>query len=112
MEASIFSSEFISAKICIEYIMALRFKLRMFGVPINGPTRVLCDNENVVKNLSLIASTLNKKHSPIAYHSVRWNVVAGVVVMAWIDMNYNLADAMTKRPSVEKRQQLFGTWTY
>jgi hypothetical protein len=112
VEASTFSSEFIAAKVCIEHITALRFKLRMFGVPLDGPTRVLCDNESVVKNSSLLSSTLNKKHSSIAYHSVRWNVAAGVVKFAWIDGRYNLADAMTKRLSMERRQELFGGWTY
>ena len=47
---STFSSEFIAAKICVEHIVALRFKLRMFGVPLDGPAKVLCDNESVVKN--------------------------------------------------------------
>ena len=112
VEASTFSSEFIAAKVCVEHITALRFKLRMFGVHIDGPTNMLCDNESVVKNSSLLSSTLNKKHSSIAYHSVRWNVAAGVVRMAWIDGRFNLADAMTKRLSMERRQELFGEWTY
>lgn len=112
VEASTFSSEFIAAKICVEHIVALRFKLRMFGVPIDGPAKILCDNESVVKNSSLLASTLNKKHSSIAYHSVRWHIAAGVIRVAWIDTNYNLADAMTKCLSAEKRQQLFGEWTF
>eukprot|EP00978_Attheya_sp_CCMP212_P039751 scaffold209883_cov59-Attheya_sp.AAC.1 len=34
VEASTFSSEFIAMKACIEAIEALRFKLRMFGVPL------------------------------------------------------------------------------
>ena len=96
----------------MDCITALRFKLRMFGVPLDGPTKVLCDNESVVKNSFLLSSTLNKKHSSIAYRSVRWNVAAGVIVMAWIDTNYNLVDAMIKILSVEKRMQLFGAWTY
>ena len=32
VESSTFSSEFIAMKICVEHIIALRFKLRMFGV--------------------------------------------------------------------------------
>ena len=34
VEVSTFSSEFIAAKCCLEHITALRFKLRMFGVPV------------------------------------------------------------------------------
>ena len=59
-----------------------------------------------------MSSTLNKKHSAIAYHSVRWNVAAGVVRVAWIDGRYNIADAMTKRLSAERRLSLFGEWTF
>ena len=112
VEASTFSSEFIAMKACVEYITALRFKLRMFGVPVLEPTKVLCDNESVVKNSSILASTLNKKHSSIAYHSVRWNVAAHVIQVAWINTHLNLADAMTKRLTADKREKLFGDWTY
>ena len=112
VEASTFSSEFIAMKVCVEHIIALRFKLRMFGIPINGPAMVLCDNASCVKNSSILSSTLNKKHSSIAYHSVRWHVAAGVLKVAWIDTNYNIADAFTKRLSAEKRNALFGEWTY
>lgn len=84
----------------------------MFGVAIESPTTLLCDNLSVVKNSSHLSSTLNKKHSSIAYHSVRWHVAAGVIRVAWIDSDSNLADAMTKRLTAERRNRLFGDWTY
>ena len=112
VESSTFSSEFIAAKTCVEEISAVRYKLRMFGVPLDGPTSVLCDNESVVKNSSRIDSTLHKKHSAIAYHAVRWAVAAGVIRVAWIHTTKNLADAMTKSLSVHAREKLFGQWTY
>eukprot|EP00978_Attheya_sp_CCMP212_P004837 scaffold10631_cov58-Attheya_sp.AAC.5 len=98
VEASTFSSEFIAIKACIEAIKVLRFKLRMFGVPLprGEPTHVFCDNESVVRNSTLIESTLNKKHSSIAYHYTRWNSAASVVSVAWINTQDNLADAFTK----------------
>ena len=101
-------------KTCVESITHLRFKLRMFGIPIegDGPAHIFCDNESVVKNSSLIESTLNKKHSSIAYHYVRWNVAAGVAAVSWIDGKENLADALTKRLAENVRQYLFGGWTY
>jgi hypothetical protein len=43
----------------------------MFGVPIEGPTNVYCDNEAVVSNTTRPESTLKKKHNAIAYHRVR-----------------------------------------
>eukprot|EP00978_Attheya_sp_CCMP212_P037513 scaffold177612_cov55-Attheya_sp.AAC.1 len=98
VEASTFSSEFIAMKACIEAIEALRFKLRMFGVPLprGEPTHVFCDNESVVRNSTSIESTLNKKHSSIAYHYTRWNSAASVESVAWINTQDNLADALTK----------------
>ena len=112
VESSTFSSEFIAMKTCVEHIAALRFKLRMFGIPVNDGADILCDNESVVNNSSKIESVLNKKHSSIAYHAVRWAVAAGVVRVGWINTNENLADAMTKRLPAIKRDYLFGNWTY
>ena len=112
VEASTFSSEFIAMKACMEHITALRFKLRMFGIPVIDSTKILCDNASVVKNSTILSSTLNKKHSSIAYHSVRWHAAAGVAKIAWINTDYNLADPFTKRLSAEKRETLFGEWTY
>jgi hypothetical protein len=42
----------------------------MFGVPIEGPAKVLCDNQGVVKNTSIPESVLSKKHNAINYHAV------------------------------------------
>ena len=92
--------------------MAMRFKLRMFGVPIDDPCNVLSDNSNVVNNTSKFDSVLNKKHASIAYHAVRWCVAANVLRVAWIETGENLADAMTKRLPESKRDYLFGNWTY
>jgi hypothetical protein len=112
VESSTFSSEFIALKACIEAITALRYKLRMFGVPIDDSTKVLCDNESVVKNSSKLESSLNKKHCALAYHAVRWAVAASIITVGWIPTDYNIADAMTKRLTAKKRDLLFGSWTY
>ena len=42
----------------------------MFGIPIDGPADVFCDNQGVVKNTSLPESMLSKKHNAINYHAV------------------------------------------
>ena len=63
VESSTFSSEFIAMKTCTEHIIALRFKLQMFEVDIDGPAIVLNDNEIAGNNSSNIESTLNNKHS-------------------------------------------------
>ena len=43
-----FGSEFVVMRIATELIESRVYKLRMFGVPIDGPARVNCDNELVV----------------------------------------------------------------
>ena len=40
LETSTFGSKFIALKNAVEIVEALRYKLRMFGVPIEGPTNV------------------------------------------------------------------------
>ena len=44
VETSTFRSEFIAMKTVVEDIDALCYKLQMFGIPIEGPTNVFCDN--------------------------------------------------------------------
>jgi len=66
-----FGSEFIAARTCLEAIEGLRFKLRMFGIPILGSMDMLCDNNSVVNSAQRPELTLSKKHLSICYHRVR-----------------------------------------
>ena len=84
----------------------------MFGIAIDAPANILNDNISVVKNSSNLESTLNKKHSLVAYHLVRWNIVAEVIKVGWIKTLLNLADALRKRLLVIQRDKLLGDWTY
>jgi hypothetical protein len=77
-------------------VEGLRYKLRMMGVQVDGPTNVFCDNESVVKNSTKPESTLKKKHKAIAYHRVREAQAAGIVRIAKGDGETNLADVLTK----------------
>jgi hypothetical protein len=96
VETSTFGSEFVAMRIAVELTEALRYKLRMFGVPIEGPTNVFCDNEAVTKNAIFPESTLKKKHNAIAYHRTREAVAAGTIRVAKEDGKTNLADVLTK----------------
>ena len=84
----------------------------MFGIPIDGTTDILCDNQSVVNNSSRFESTLNKKHALIAYHTVRWSVAAGIIRVGKVYKDDILADVFTKMLSAVKREYLFGNWTY
>ena len=96
VESSSFGSEFVALRIATEMIEALRYKLRMFGVPISGSTDVFCDNKSVVTNASIPSSVLNKKHNSICYHRVREAQAAGTIRVGWIEGEYNKADLATK----------------
>jgi hypothetical protein len=91
-----FGSEFIALCIATELIEALRYKLRMMGIPIDGPTSVFCDNEAVVRNSTMPESTLKRKHNSIACHRVQEAVAAGTLRIAKILGGANLADMFTK----------------
>ena len=96
VETSTFGSEFVAAKIAVEIIEGLRYKLRMMGIEVDGPTNLFCDNDSVVKNSSSPESTLKKKHNSIAYHRVREAQAAGAIRITHEDGLTNLADLFTK----------------
>ena len=99
-------------KTCTEQIIALRIKLRMFGIPIDGPADGLGDNEAVVRNVRDFESTLKAKHNQIAYHRCREAVAAGILRVGKVHTDWNLSDAFTKALNAEKRGTLFDQWTY
>ena len=90
-------------KSCVSAIEGLRFKLRMFGVPVDDSAYLYCDNQCMVNNSSKVESTLDKKHNSVAYHDIRNAVAASIIAVAWIKSTDNLADALTKRlPEVSR----------
>jgi len=96
VETSTFGSEIVALRIAIEMVEGLRYKLRMMGVPMDGPTSVFCDNESVVKNTTRPESALKKKHNAVAYHKVRESIANGTIRLAKEDGKSNLADILTK----------------
>jgi hypothetical protein len=112
VESSTFGSEIVALKNAIELIEGLRYKLRMFGIQIEGPTDIFCDNEAVVRNCSTPESVLKKKHHSIAYHRNREAVAAGTVRIAKEDSETNLSDVFTKLMSAAQRDPLFDRFMY
>jgi hypothetical protein len=96
VEASTFGSEFIAMKTAVEQVEALRYKLRMMGVEIDGPANVYCDNEAVFKNSTFPESVIKKKHNSIAYHRTREAQASGTIRVAWESGETNIADLLTK----------------
>ena len=106
VEAATFVSDSFALRICKELIVTLRYKLRMFGIPIEGPTDVFCDNHGVVLNSSRPESTFQKKHNVINYHVVREAAAAGILRVGKEDGTMNLADLLTKVLIEQKRWDL------
>eukprot|EP00804_Cyclotella_cryptica_P024176 CCRYP_019501-RA/>CCRYP_019501-RA protein AED:0.33 eAED:0.33 QI:101/0/0/1/1/1/3/0/296 len=96
VETSVFGAEFCAMKHGIENLRGIRYKLRMMGVPIKGPSYVYGDNMSVVTNVSKPESTLRKKSNSICYHAVREAVAMGEALVAHIPTKKNLADLFTK----------------
>ena len=122
METSTFGSEFTAMKQAVELIKGLKYKLRMFGVPLEGkvdekgilrqPANIYCDNEAVFKNVSVPTSVLNKKMHGISYHFCREAVAGGVCRVAKEGTLTNLADPFTKVMGRVKRDDLFDRYMY
>jgi hypothetical protein len=96
VESATYGAELFVLRIAVEGIIEFRYKLRMMGITLQGPSQVLCDNNSVVLNMTLPSSTLKKKHNAIAYHHVRETVAAKVIKVNHIEGKANLADILTK----------------
>ena len=84
----------------------------MFGVPLDDPASVFCDNEAVYQNTTVPESTLNKKHHSIAYHHCREAFAEGTVFIAKEGTLTNLVDLFTKMMSATRREELLERFTY
>ena len=112
VETSTFGSEFIAMKTAVEQVESLRYKLRMFGIPLEGPTNMFCDNEAVFKNGSIPDSTLKKKHTSICYHRCREAVASRTVRVAKEGTLTNLSDLFTKPLPQATREAILDHFTY
>ena len=94
-----------------DLIVAMRIKLKCFGIPIDGPCDVFCDDEAVFKNTSRPESTL-MKHNAINYHICREAMAAKIMRVAKEDTYINIADARTKLMSYSRKYELMGKCQY
>ena len=106
VESSSFGSGFVALRTAKDMLVALRYKLRMFGVPIDGLASVFCDNNGVVKNSTIPELMLAKKHNAINRHVVREAVAAKIFRIGKEDGMTNLADLFTKVLTADQRRTL------
>ena len=112
VETSTFGSEFTAMKNVVELIAALCYKLRMFGVPLDGPTDMFCNNEAVYKNASTLESQLKKKHHSISHHMSQYTVASGVCPIAKEENDTNLAYLFTRVLTRVRREFLLNKFMY
>ena len=106
VETSSFGSEFTAMKHCTEYIRGLRYKLRMLGIPVEGPAYVFGDNKSVLYNSSIPDSILKKKSQSLSYHFVREGSARDEWRIAYVNTHENPSDLLTKPlPDGEKRRR-------
>jgi len=96
VESSTYQAEFTAMREATEYIRALRYKLRMMGIPVEDAAYIFGDNQSVLANTTNPGSTLKKKCAAVAYHVVREGVARGEWVTAYINTHDNIADLLTK----------------
>jgi hypothetical protein len=112
IETSVFGAEFVAMKHGIEKLRGLRYKLRMMGIPLTGPSYIFADNKSQVTNATIPESTLKKKCNSICYHAVRESVAMGESLITHIRSEENLSDLMTKIVHGTKRRRLVGNILY
>jgi hypothetical protein len=89
----------------MEVNRGLRNKIRMMGVPIDGPEYTYVDNMSVVKNSTVPESVLKKKSNAIVYHACQEAVAIEEMCVSYIQSKKNISDLMTKvLPGGEHRE--------
>ena len=96
IELSVFGAEFVAMKHGMETLRCLRYKLRMMGVPLTGPSFIYRDNMSVIYNTQRPESMLKKKCNSICYHAVRESVAMGESITSHIRTLLNFSDLLTK----------------
>jgi hypothetical protein len=78
----------------------------------NGSAKPYCDNQGVVKNVSIPESVLSKKHNAVNYHAVREAVAAQIMQATKEDGDTNVADLLTKPLTEQRRATLLRSILY
>ena len=87
VESSSSGSEFVTMKQHCGYVRGLRYKICMIGVPCEGPTYIMGDNQSMLATSSIPDSVLRKKGQSIAYHFVCEGAVCDEWRTSYINMH-------------------------
>ena len=109
---STLSNHFIALKISTELVEPLWYKLQMFGIPIEGPSNMFCENEYVYKNVPTPKLTLKKKTVSICYNKCREAVADGVSRISKEVTATNLDNLSNKLLVQIRRETMLEKFTY
>jgi hypothetical protein len=112
IKTSVFGAELVAMMHGTEKLWGLRYKIRMMGIPLSGPSYVYGDNKSAITNLTTPESTLKKKSNSIFYHAIRESVAMGESFLTHVGTLDNLADLLSKPTFGSKRQKLVGGLLY
>ena len=96
VETATYGSEFMAARQAVEQIIDIRYTLRMFGVPLDGPAWLLGDNQAVINSTTIPHSSLSKRWNALSYHRCCEAVAAGIVRFEFLPGRENPSDILTK----------------
>ena len=96
VETSTYGSELIAARIAVDMMIGMRYKLRVLGVKLEHTSVMVGDNMSVVLNTTLPSSSLKKKHLECNYHRVREAIAGRIIDFGHIVTKDNVADICTK----------------
>ena len=92
----LFLYEFVAMTHGVETLHGLRYKLRMIGVHIDGPTYVYGYNMSVVFYTYRPESQLKKKSNSVWYHADRESVAMGECITTHIPTLPSFSELLTK----------------
>jgi hypothetical protein len=96
VETSVFGAEFVAMKNGMECVRGLRYKLRMMGIPVEGPAYTYGDNMSVIHNTQRPESMLKKKSNSVCYHYCRESVAMGETMTGHVPSTKNPSNICTK----------------
>jgi hypothetical protein len=91
---------------CVGRVCTLRYKIRLIGISLSGPTYIYGNNKSQVTNSYRPESTLKKKCNSICYHAIHELVARGETLLTHIRTGENLEDFLTKTTSGAERCKL------
>ena len=111
IETSVFGAEFVAMKHGMEAVRGLRYKLRMMGVPLSGPSYFYGDNMSVIHNTQHPESTLKNKSNSVCYHAIREAVAMGECLTGHVRSHNNPANLAIKVIGGGQKRDHLAQWS-